>query len=148
MHAKNFCSECLDIFKNNFRPAGAYAPMSQSGFPSRHKQNWPYIHRRTHCALSFLPLRIPTSIRRGRTRRRKNLARCAARWTIGLIAVHNARERRVKLNKTLILSTWSSATLMKELLGMVNFYQLFFLCFRPRNGVLIRMLIFSIGGIR
>jgi hypothetical protein len=33
MHAKNFCSEFLDIFKNDFRPAGAYAPMSQSEFP-------------------------------------------------------------------------------------------------------------------
>jgi hypothetical protein len=33
MHAKIFCSEFLDIFKNDFRPAGAYAPMSQSGFP-------------------------------------------------------------------------------------------------------------------
>jgi hypothetical protein len=38
MHAKNFCSEILVIFKNNFRPAGTYAagtyvPMSQSGFP-------------------------------------------------------------------------------------------------------------------
>jgi hypothetical protein len=33
MHAKNFCSKFLVIFKNNFRPAGAYAPMSQSGFP-------------------------------------------------------------------------------------------------------------------
>jgi hypothetical protein len=33
MHAKNFYSEFLDILKNNFRPAGAYAPMSQSGFP-------------------------------------------------------------------------------------------------------------------
>jgi hypothetical protein len=32
MHAKNFCSEFLDIFKNDFRPAGAYAPMSQSRF--------------------------------------------------------------------------------------------------------------------
>jgi hypothetical protein len=33
MHAKNFCSEFLDIFKNDFRPMGAYAPMSQIGFP-------------------------------------------------------------------------------------------------------------------
>jgi hypothetical protein len=33
MHAKNFCSDFLDIFKNDFRPAGAYAPISQSGFP-------------------------------------------------------------------------------------------------------------------
>jgi hypothetical protein len=33
MHAKNFYSEFLDILKNDFRPAGAYAPMSQSGFP-------------------------------------------------------------------------------------------------------------------
>jgi hypothetical protein len=33
MHAKNFSSKILDIFKNNFRPAGAYVPMSQSGFP-------------------------------------------------------------------------------------------------------------------
>jgi hypothetical protein len=33
MYAKNFCSKFLDIFKKNFRPAGAYAPMSQSGFP-------------------------------------------------------------------------------------------------------------------
>jgi hypothetical protein len=33
MHAKKFFSEFLDIFKNNFRPAGVYAPMSQSGFP-------------------------------------------------------------------------------------------------------------------
>jgi hypothetical protein len=33
MHTKNFCSEFLDIFKNDFRPAGAYAPMSQNGFP-------------------------------------------------------------------------------------------------------------------
>jgi hypothetical protein len=33
MHAKNFSSEFLDIFKNDFKPAGAYAPMSQSGFP-------------------------------------------------------------------------------------------------------------------
>jgi hypothetical protein len=34
MHAKNFYSEFLDILKNDFRPAGAYAPMSQSGFPN------------------------------------------------------------------------------------------------------------------
>jgi hypothetical protein len=33
MHAKNFYSEFLDILKNDFRPADAYAPMSQSGFP-------------------------------------------------------------------------------------------------------------------
>jgi hypothetical protein len=33
MHAKNLKLEFLDIFKNNFRPVGAYAPMSQSGFP-------------------------------------------------------------------------------------------------------------------
>jgi hypothetical protein len=33
MHAKNFSSEFLDIFKNDFRPVGAYAPMSQSGIP-------------------------------------------------------------------------------------------------------------------
>jgi hypothetical protein len=33
MHAKNFYSEFLDIFKNDFRPADAYAPMSQNGFP-------------------------------------------------------------------------------------------------------------------
>jgi hypothetical protein len=33
MHTKNFCSEFLNISKNDFRPAGAYAPMSQSGFP-------------------------------------------------------------------------------------------------------------------
>jgi hypothetical protein len=33
MHAKNFYSEFLNILKNNFRPASAYAPMSQSGFP-------------------------------------------------------------------------------------------------------------------
>jgi hypothetical protein len=33
VHAKNFCSEFLDIFKNYFRPAGAYAPMSQNEFP-------------------------------------------------------------------------------------------------------------------
>jgi hypothetical protein len=33
MHAKKICSEFLDIFKNDFRPAGAYAPMRQSGFP-------------------------------------------------------------------------------------------------------------------
>jgi hypothetical protein len=33
MHAKNFYSEFLDILKNDFRPVGAYAPMSQSGFP-------------------------------------------------------------------------------------------------------------------
>jgi hypothetical protein len=33
MHAKHFCSEFLDIFKNDFKPAGAYAPMSQNGFP-------------------------------------------------------------------------------------------------------------------
>jgi hypothetical protein len=32
MHAKNLCSEFLDIFKNDFSPTGAYAPMSQSGF--------------------------------------------------------------------------------------------------------------------
>jgi hypothetical protein len=32
MHAKNFYSEFLDIFKNNFRSANAYASMSQSGF--------------------------------------------------------------------------------------------------------------------
>jgi hypothetical protein len=35
MHAKNFCSEFLDIFKNDFRPAGVYAPMSQCGFPKK-----------------------------------------------------------------------------------------------------------------
>jgi hypothetical protein len=33
MHAKNFCSKFLNIFKNDFRPAVAYAPMRQSGFP-------------------------------------------------------------------------------------------------------------------
>jgi hypothetical protein len=33
MHAKNFCLEFLNIFKNNFRSAGAYTPMSQTGFP-------------------------------------------------------------------------------------------------------------------
>jgi hypothetical protein len=33
MHAKNFFSECLDILKNNFKPTGAYTPMSQNGFP-------------------------------------------------------------------------------------------------------------------
>jgi hypothetical protein len=33
MHAKNFYSEFLVILKNDFRPVGAYAPMSQSGFP-------------------------------------------------------------------------------------------------------------------
>jgi hypothetical protein len=32
MHDKNLCSEFLDIFKNDFSPTGAYAPMSQSGF--------------------------------------------------------------------------------------------------------------------
>jgi hypothetical protein len=34
MHPKNFYLEFLDILKNDFRPAGAYAPMSQSGFPN------------------------------------------------------------------------------------------------------------------
>jgi hypothetical protein len=34
MHAKNFYSEFSDILKNDFRPAGAYAPMSRSGFPN------------------------------------------------------------------------------------------------------------------
>jgi hypothetical protein len=33
MHAKNFYLIFLDILKNDFKPAGAYAPMSQSGFP-------------------------------------------------------------------------------------------------------------------
>jgi hypothetical protein len=33
MHDKNFFSEFLDILKNDFRAAGAYTPMSQSGFP-------------------------------------------------------------------------------------------------------------------
>jgi hypothetical protein len=37
MHAKNFSSEFLDIFKNDFRSAGAYAPMSQSGFPPKNE---------------------------------------------------------------------------------------------------------------
>jgi hypothetical protein len=32
MHAKNFFSEFLDIFKNDFRPTGAYAPMNQNEF--------------------------------------------------------------------------------------------------------------------
>jgi hypothetical protein len=32
MHAKKFYSEFLDIMKNDFRPEGAYAPMSQNGF--------------------------------------------------------------------------------------------------------------------
>jgi hypothetical protein len=66
--------------------------------------------------------RLPTSRRKGRTRRRKTLAGCAARWAIGLIDVRNARERRVRLDRIIILSTWSLATLRKELQGMVNFY--------------------------
>jgi hypothetical protein len=66
--------------------------------------------------------RLPTSRRKGRTRRRKTLAGCAARWAIGLITVRNARERRVRLDRILILSTWSLATPRKELQGMVNFY--------------------------
>jgi hypothetical protein len=86
--------------------------------------------------------RKPTSRRRGGTRRIKNLDSCAAWWAIGLIAVRNARERRVKLDRTLTLSTWSLAILRKELLGMVNFYQLFFWCFIPQNGGLIRVLMF------
>jgi hypothetical protein len=36
MHAKNFYSEFLDILKNDFRPTGAYASMSQSGFPFKY----------------------------------------------------------------------------------------------------------------
>jgi hypothetical protein len=88
------------------------------------------------------PPRLPTSRRRGKTRRRKTLAGCAARWAIGLIVVHNARERRVKLDIILILSTWSLSTLRKELQGMVNFYQSFFRCFIPQNGGLTRVLMF------
>jgi hypothetical protein len=33
MHANNFYLEFLDILKIDFKPAGAYASMSQSGFP-------------------------------------------------------------------------------------------------------------------
>jgi hypothetical protein len=33
MHTNNFFSEFLNILKNDFIPAGAYTPMSQSGFP-------------------------------------------------------------------------------------------------------------------
>jgi hypothetical protein len=40
MHAKNFFLEFLDIFKNDFRSAGAYAPMSQSGFPRDGQCTW------------------------------------------------------------------------------------------------------------
>jgi hypothetical protein len=35
MHGKNFYPEFLDILKNDFRPAGAYAHTSQSGFPDK-----------------------------------------------------------------------------------------------------------------
>jgi hypothetical protein len=40
MHAKNFYSEFLDIFKNDFKPAGAYAPMSQNGSPD---EKWTFF---------------------------------------------------------------------------------------------------------
>ncbi|KAK1606289.1 hypothetical protein QYE76_029962 [Lolium multiflorum] len=60
--------------------------------------------------------RLPTSRRRGK-RRRKILAGCVARRAIGLIAVHNAKERNVKLDRTQLLSTWSLVTQRKELQG-------------------------------
>jgi hypothetical protein len=41
--------------------------------------------------------RIPTSRRRGK-QRRKILAGCVARQAIGLIVVHNAKERKVGLD--------------------------------------------------
>jgi hypothetical protein len=60
--------------------------------------------------------------KKGKTRRRKNLAGCVARWATGIIAVRNESERMVRLGRTPILSTWSLATLRKEQLGMVNSY--------------------------
>ncbi|KAK1694102.1 hypothetical protein QYE76_010799 [Lolium multiflorum] len=63
--------------------------------------------------------RLPTSRRRGK-RRRKILAGCVARRAIGLIAVHNAKERNVKLDRTQLLSTWSLVTQRKELQGMAR----------------------------
>ena len=63
---------------------------------------------------------------------------------IGPIIVRSARGRRARLDRILILSTWSLATLRKELQGMVNSYLLFFRCFSPRNGGFTRVLMFNV----
>ncbi|KAK1644347.1 hypothetical protein QYE76_062152 [Lolium multiflorum] len=61
-----------------------------------------------------------TNFKKKGKRRRKILAGCVARRAIGLIAVHNAKERNVKLDRTQLLSTWSLVTQRKELQGMAR----------------------------
>ncbi|KAK1605592.1 hypothetical protein QYE76_029265 [Lolium multiflorum] len=61
-----------------------------------------------------------TNFKKKGKRRRKILAGCVARQAIGLIAVHNVKERNVRLDITQILSAWSLATQRKELQGMAR----------------------------